>query len=588
MLHVPPRHILSAALIGIVLVSTGCSDKDTTNTTVVADNNAIGSVFGDGTSAQLQDNPWQNPTVGLTYHEETATDAWAIQAVALASARPGADQEDFIADRSQSNSSTGSILFQSRVITNGDGDSNFPVVERIASNFRFYDDITLLAHGKDNVIYQQDGDTTNEGKKTWKTELPASAAKGTAWNVDLGQIHNGAYVYRSVGAVNYRPVIQTKTVAPDSATNGHITKDANLEVYVVAVDASGVTTADPKKVAVALTSGTGYEVTAVNVSKVGRFVVTNEDTTSPGGIKNVVEVSLTYDFRIDAKDVKYDSVIGLEKYSASYKLYWKKKSGWVEWTGTETSPSFGLNGITSPLNTESYSSLSLYNANYDTGLYGTDGSSYRSAWQEGYQYAYTDASTSVSASDRLSLADALNEYLDDNNLSDGDLLDDSNDNGLLKGKRLAAEAGFRAGYALGETYYDADYTAVTSASDTLKTGQSNRSWHYWYFESNMVPAMYRRGGNLKVENLEDYDIDSVVDDISANLFTNGVDGLGVVVTPYVGTTLDTLTVKKNEFNQEKQVYISLPVVGQINTSTISGRQTDVKIGDDGKVPAAIN
>lgn len=569
------RPLISVSLLGVALSLTGCL-KDGDSITQNSDNDSTNSLFDNG-SGQMDSNPWNVPYFGLVYHNETNSSLYDVQDAAVNSARPGAVNRDLLADRTIFSSANGDSYFQPAAITNGSGDANFRVITRSVTNFlngAGSGDVNL-ARGIDNAIYQQNG------SGDWVLSLPKSVDVGTAWtspldfrNTNVGQV----YLTKNLGTVSYRPKIRSKV--------GSLLTSESPDLFEnnVAVDLTGIETAVVKDIAIDYSTGTGYKISAVNVRRNGRFVVTQTDAATPGDTyTGCIKVSLVLDYRaVLTANQSFDTIIGLDQFSGNYTLYWKPGTGWVYWTGTENLPAWSFDSINPPLNLQGPNTLSGYNFSYDLSYFDGAANTYRTAWRQGFVDAYRDLSTATPSSNRKTLTVGIEDYRIANNTTDRELVSDSLDDGAAQGLRDASDPGYTAGYNLGTSYYGVDFTAVASGADTLAAGATNRSASVLQY--NKVPATFRPDGEKYVTNVARYEYQNGLTP-TGGTYSNAYDGKGNIVIacdPSVTTDPNKIRSAKDIYNQDVgSVYISLPVVGRIVTSTVTGTAAAIKITGTG-------
>ena len=91
-------------------------------------------------------------------------------------------------------------------------------------------------------------------------------------NSSVGQV----YLTKKLGTVSYRPKIRTKVGSLTS------TQSADLFQNIVAVDVTGVESTVAEDIAIDYSTSTGYRISAANVRRNGRFVVTQTNAAIPG------------------------------------------------------------------------------------------------------------------------------------------------------------------------------------------------------------------------------------------------------------------------------------------------------------------
>lgn len=556
----------SATLGAAALAMIGCSDGDT----VVSDSNDVGNLWPDDPQ-ELGQNPFKAPTHGLHYYSGAGSMSYDVQDVAVNSAKPGADNEDLIADRSQTYTDQGDVAYQSSAITNGDGDINFNVIERYASiDLLLPSGWSNLARGDDNAVYS-DAIIPSE----WKMALPNTKAVGTSWIIQWPNKESAktVYAYKDIGSIAHSPKLKT-------IQDGSDPSDYN------AVDSAGGVVSDISNAVVEYTTSTGYDVMTVSYRPIVHYKVVADNVTSPDeAFTGCLQIQAYADYRLDADLMDGYTAIGLDSFSMGATYYWKQDLGVVYATMTMTSPTFGFGFQSSP-NEENDTTLSSYNANYDNGYFNTSSASvfhssvgsetafgntsYETYYELGFRMAYTDSSTGTAANNRLSLSAAITEALDDLNLADDDLINDSQDEGYKKGQRAAFDAAFTAGYNAGASDYSNDYTENTDAADAYDAANADNSGaDYTTYEYNDTPEAFRPDGKKYVQNFGGYDIlDGAT--LTGVAYSNRYDGLGRSVNTYDSsrTTYGTMLRAKDAYNQDYTAYTSLPVVGRTDTDTM--------------------
>ena len=363
----------TTALMAWALILGGCSDHNgdsyTTTTPATPVDNAP---LADDPSA-LSRNPWQMPTAGVSFQQETLGRAWSLSPQVSAGARPGGLEAGLLVsgtdDRRVQGQRTDGII--STQIMN---DSLHVVSENstaFLTDLRTYP-AGVFALGNTNAILSPTYSYSND----WSTFLPASTAIGTAWNSNLipTTVVGRTFAYSALGAVSYRPTIRSQN-APFQPGD-----DPGIIVRLAAVDTSGNSTADASQAAIDYTLGNGYSGQWVDVTRLPRFTVVATGVTTPDGLHDgCIRVSVAFEYRlIGSYSTSATHFLGLDQFHGEYALYWRPGVGWVYWTGSETVPQWGFQSLTSTTgNTNGSFDLASYNAQYDATYF---------AWGSSYYY----------------------------------------------------------------------------------------------------------------------------------------------------------------------------------------------------------
>lgn len=529
----------------------------------------------DGTSGNVHTSAWQVPRFGLNYHNESTAMAWTLDANVVSAARPGGVNAGLLRSGTRTDVSLGSIAYNPVVTSNG-SNIDFAVVQEQTSMFLGSGTTSqrMLALSSDHTIYSR-----ALYYPQWNTYFPASVQVGTAWQSDL--ISNGVvgrvFAYHSVGSVDYRPRIRTV------AGTVPVGIDPQAVSVRVPVTAGNVVTNDLNAAAIDYLTGPGYAGSWIDLQRVGNLRVTAVNQNTPDTLfSGCVQVSLTYDFRLANEAAPGSTLLGLSDYTANYTLYWKPNIGWVYWTGVETSPQWGLTQISAPTDSSPTRTFDLrsYNTNYDAALTQI----YQTAWSGGYAAAYRDASSGAPTNyynpERIPLDNALSFYEANYGVSNQQLQLDST--GSLAGRRLPLDFGFTAGYTLGLSYYQQDFTENADAQDSQNNYLINR--HSFGIDVNSVPMQFRRDG---IWWLADFNINDLLANPTATgyVYANGVNGLGETIDAYDST----VTSGANQIKLQKDgaglgmrgIYISLPIRGTVTTKTITGTTTQSGLTNGG-------
>ena len=446
---------------------------------------------------------------------------------------------------------------------------SFSVVTESLTNFLggIADGNRTLARGVDTAIYDQ------SFNQSWKSYLPPTSNATTTWQSSMvpNQIVGAVFSYKSLGSVAYLPRIRTIDESLPPAG------DPNRERRFSAVDANGTATNDPALAIIDYQTGMGYQGQWVNVISRGRFTVVAENVASPDGKNNgCVHIRLDFSYSPATGTTVGDALLGLDIYKGQYTLFWKPGTGWVYWSGSETTPQWGFNAISTG-DVTTYN-LSDYNYTFDVNSFGTSQSlinplnntPYQSAWNSGYSYGYRDTDSPYAYLQRPPLAAALAEFYVTNSIRDVDLLTDS---GRVRAMRQYAETAFTAGYLLGTTYYDQDFSANPGNYDTQIAGnlRSNLS-----LDQNSVPEQFRYDGFKYVNGLGKPDL-WLTSTPTGRSYTNGFNGLGFTTdafNPQKTIGLNSVEYAKDADGRPlRGIYVSLPVISSQTTRTLQGVTT---------------
>jgi hypothetical protein len=568
------RHFNVLTVCALALAMVGCGNStgdqvtNSTSTTVVEPDD---SPYFDETAAQTQQTAWNLPQHALSLTEENRDTVTVLGAGVAANARPGGMAYGMLANGVRQQTSSGVIACELQPSgaqpcvqyeeTGVFGDTGTP--------FR------SLARGIDGAIYS----INNYYYSSPRLFLPASAAVGQSWrqDSDTSPIVGTVFAYKSLGTVSYRPTIRT-VVDPDLDDG-----DPASGSHVVALDADGQATEDASQMAIDYSTAQGYTGTWLNVRRNRTFTVEAVGVTTPDSrYTGCIVVRQRSIYTLATPAPAGHTIMGLDQYSGDLLLYWKPGIGWVAWSGHETLPQMGFGALTSPNQDYGTFNLANYNSQSDQQVFGTSYNSYfgdgayQWGWYNGYNAGYTDADPLPGGyyyypEPRKDLESALSAFLTGNALDDARLLN----NPMSIGRRQVAEAGYRAGYALAVSFYEADYQAIPANYDTLlaATSRSGKQLHF-----NRIPDAYRYDGALQIQGVPSRA--NVMSGLNPTGFdyANGYDGMGVRVDAFdpsatVGT--DRVHVATYADGTEMRgIYVRLPCIGTTTTRTMIGSVTE--------------
>ena len=562
----------SSALTATTLLLIGCGDETTNNETSVRE-----PTFFAADPGALGLNAWKVPRFGLTLHGENRTDAWTVAEAVATDARPGGYTHGRLGSGTITKRTEGSRSYQLQNFYPQD----FPqsvVREEVTA---FLDGLSLstgryLALGADSAVYSFNSYYSNQ----WQIYLPTSTAAGVAWHTDLvpRSTVGKVFAYRELGEVAYRPKIRSaEGTLPAEA-------DPLINARMVAVDVEGDETDDSDQVAIDYTFANGYQGEWIFVTRIPHCTVTATGVSTPDdGFDGCIRVSVTFSYQLSTPaTVGYDHLLGMDEFDGGYTLFWKPGTGWVYWTGSETSPRWGF-GSLSTLNSAGQPvdyDLSNYNMNYDAGTFGSAdiGESYQHAWHSGFQAAYRDSSSPYSWEDRKTLPVSFAAYLEGIGVTQSELL--AGNPGMVARKAVSDPA-FSDGYALGLAYYTEDFIELTEDWDILLPDQSRSDQT---LDGNLVPNEFRPNGALFLDNLARMDLLDGAP-VTGVTYAHGYDGLGSTADIYDSTAtggIDGLRVRTDAEGRElRNIYISLPVMGTITTRSHQGATTGTVIANGG-------
>ncbi len=328
--------------------------------------------------------------------------------------------------------------------------------------------------------------------------------------------------------------------------------------------------------------GQGYAGTWLNVRRNRTFTVEAVGITTPDErYTGCIVVRQRSIYSLATPAPAGSTVVGLDQYSGELLLYWKPGIGWVAWSGQETLPQWGFNALTSPTFEYGTFNLATYNSEFDLQSLGTNDvtnlstGTYQWGWSSGYDVGYMDIDPLPSGygwpEPRMALEPALTAFLFANGLDDASLLG----NPGFSGRREAAEAGFRAGYAQAVAFYAADYQEISANNDTLLAAESRGGKH---LHINRVPDAYRYDGVLQIQG--EADRINVMAGINPTgiAYANGYDGMGVRVDAFEpGATVGTDQVSRATYadgTEMRGIYVRLPCIGTTTTRTMIGSVTE--------------
>lgn len=556
-----------ALCLGLLGACSDSSDSTTTNNTTITPDS---SPEFDHTSMRTQDSVWQLPQSRLNLHEEARTSATIIGAAVAINTAPYGMLRGGIGNSTTTTQVYGFIANQPVPASNPPG-----VLQETMGFLGAASQLRYVAKAIDGTLFTLPYSVSSQ------VHLPATSNPGTTWRSDMDMsagVVGKAFVYAPIGQIYYRPTIRTIAAALQPGD------DAEVMSRRRAVTTAGTPTDDLSVAAIDYSTAEAYRGAWLDVRRIGSFVVVARNVTSPRiGESGCVQVRLRLTYQlVGERPVGLDQTLGLDLYQGGYDMYWKPGVGWIEWNGSETTPSFGTTYVPSTVEPYGAYPLSQYNYHHDHSMLGVDVGTnfpyalpYSTVFSEGYYAAYQDESPPdgyYSPAPRKNLIDALATYRSNNGCSDIALLSDS---GSGRGRLAVIEAAFANGYALGAMRYSEDYNAIADAYDALKSGREQRSSVQMSF--NAVPDafrpsnVYRIGADLAPTVMADAWP-------TGRSYPNGYDGMGLIVDAWDGSVDSGAQAVRRQVDpagvEIRRVYIALPILGYTRTNSFSGNVTD--------------
>ncbi len=570
-MRVPPISALALSTAAVALIVSGCNDStgDTINQATSTDPAA--PLFG-ADSGNVSGTPWQVPEFALSYHSESTTASWVIDAAVAGNIRPGIADQGLIASGTREDAIDGQMSYDRTTF------NNVSVVRESLINFLTRPGAARRLAHSEKIIYDQ-----TDFSLSWNLYLPSSVSIGTTWRSDLYQndLSAKAFAYRPLETIAFRPRLHTVDGALAAGTD-----PAVVRTRVVA-DPAGNAVTDPALAGIDYASGPGYAGKWITLQPSSRCTVVGLNRTTPDGrFGGCVEVALTVDYLATTAIPAGSTLLGRDDYVTAYTLFWKPGIGWVSWSGMETRPSWGLTAIPAPTDDATGNTLNAtaYNSSYDNSNFGPGSyptgifqGNYAATWRAGFIAAYTDQSPTV-GSGRAARQEAYQTYLVANRLADSA----SSPDGSQAAFRRIADQAFLAGYDQGLSFYVTDYQETPNDYDTLITGRSDRK--YTELSFNLVPAEFRPDGIWQISPGSRSDLLAGRSATGAS-YPHGYDGMGEIVDAYdPSVTVNPAAIRLARDANGRAltgVYISLPIRNAITTRTIRGAVTRTGLASGG-------